>query len=60
MAPGARELVEEGQGASEACQEGSTDGECSTHTPPSPKIRKMHFSFPHILLTRVLFSGVVV
>jgi hypothetical protein len=34
VAPGARELVEEGPRAFEACQEGTTYGECLKHTPP--------------------------
>ena len=52
--------VKKGQGMSEARQEGSTNGECecSTHTPPPPTLRKMHFSFPHIPVQRVLVYGV--
>ena len=34
VAPGARDIVEKGQGTSEARQEGTTVGECSTYTPP--------------------------
>ena len=39
---------------SEARQEGSTNGECSTHTLPQPSVLKMQFYFPHIPVTRVL------
>ena len=43
VASGARGIVEAGRRPREARQEGSTDGECSTHTPPAPNILKMHF-----------------
>ena len=42
-----RTILSKTDGISEARQEGSTNGECSTHTPPYPYLPwKMHFLSP--------------
>ena len=59
MARRARGIVAEGQGSGKARSESITDGECSTHPPACPKLSLLHFSFTHILVTRVLLCAVV-
>ena len=57
--PGAHDIVRYGRLPCEEGSKGSTDGESSTQIPFNLSSRPVDLSFPRILVTRVLVSGVV-